>query len=75
MSCEVSYGSSKFAKSKKIEFVTIEISEQKWNGDNAVFTATVDKSSFNLVEDVTWYISKYFIILFREVNSKNIYNV
>ena len=64
MNCAVKYGTYTATVQKKLELISISVSEQMWNtGGSSLFTATIGECSFNLVDDINWYIGK-FIILF-----------
>ena len=58
--CDVAWEHSTTANmEKKIEIISLSISDQTWTASgDAKFTATIDDSSFNIVNDVAWYISK-----------------
>ena len=54
------YGSYEAKVERKIELISITVSDQKWNSaGDTLFTATISECSFNLVTDINWYISEY----------------
>ena len=59
MECAVKYGTYQAKVERKIELISIIVSDQKWNtAGDTVFTATISDCSFNLVDDINWYISE-----------------